>query len=284
MRYCVLPDAALATLLADDVPHGDLTSMALGIGCRAGHLSFRARGLMTLCGVEEAARLFALAGCNARPAAVSGAPLGSDGLILEAEGSAEALHRVWKVAQTLVEWASGIASGAAALAAVAGPVPVACTRKTPPGAKALAIKAVRAGGAGIHRLGLSDSLLVFPEHRLFLDESPPATVDRLKAGQPERKVVVEVTSGDEALVWARAGAEVLQLEKFTPEALATLARTLANQGLAPLLAAAGGITPDNAAAYADAGAGLLVSSWPYTAAPRDVAVRFGCGDLPARPA
>ncbi|MDE2584608.1 MAG: ModD protein [Betaproteobacteria bacterium] len=274
MRYCVLPDEALAALLADDVPHGDLTSEALGIGRRAGRLTFRARGAMTLCGVEEAVRLFALAGCQARPAAASGAELAPGSLILEAEGSAGALHRVWKVAQTLVEWASGIASSASALVAAARPVPVACTRKTPPGAKALAIKAVRAGGAGSHRLGLSESLLVFAEHRLFLEESPGATVARLRAGQPEKKVVVEVGSVDEARRWGAAGAEVLQLEKFIPEQVAACRAALEEGHRRPLLAAAGGIHSGNAGAYVIAGADLLVTSAPYTAPPRDVQVTF----------
>jgi molybdenum transport protein len=40
----------------------------------------------------------------------------------------------------------------------------------------------------------------------------------------------------------------------------------------PLLAAAGGITPDNAADYVRAGADILVTSFPYTARPSDVHV------------
>jgi molybdenum transport protein len=38
------------------------------------------------------------------------------------------------------------------------------------------------------------------------------------------------------------------------------------------IAAAGGINPDNAAAYVRAGADVLVTSWPYSARPADVAV------------
>lgn len=280
MPSCVLPDHALAALLADDVPHGDLTTEALGIGAQAAALHFQARADMRLCGVEEAVRLFALAGCRAQALAASGDALVVQQPILHAAGSAAALHRAWKVAQTLVEWASGLASAAAALVAAARPCPVACTRKSPPGSKALAVKAVRAGGAGMHRLGLSETLLLFAEHRLFLAEAPAATIARLQASQPERKVVVEVHSIEEGLLWAQAGAHVLQLEKFRPDTLAALTHKLRLQGLAPVLAAAGGIHPGNAADYVAAGAALLVSSWPYSAAPRDVAVRFVAGADP----
>jgi molybdenum transport protein len=153
-------------------------------------------------------------------------------------------------------------------------VPVACTRKNVPGTKAISVKAVRAGGATMHRLGLSETLLVFHEHRLFLNETPAATVARLRAAEPEKKVVVEVADVPEALCWASAGTDVLQLEKFTPQDVAACREALAEIGLRPLLAAAGGISASNAAAYVKAGAELLVTSAPYTAPPRDVQVDF----------
>ena len=132
---------------------------------------------------------------------------------------------------------------------------------------------MRAGGAALHRLGLSETLLIFAEHRLFLDEAPTATVARLKHKQPEKKIVVEVADVAEARVWAEAGCDVLQLEKFTPAQVAeSRAATADFPGL--LLAAAGGVRADNAAAYVQAGAHLLVTSAPYSAPPRDVQVVF----------
>jgi molybdenum transport protein len=128
----------------------------------------------------------------------------------------------------------------------------------------------------MHRLGLSETLLVFAEHRLFLTEGPDQTIQRLRRTQPEKKIVVEVASLEEASVWADAGADVLQLEKFTPEAVAVCRFALEKRAHArrPLLAAAGGIRADNAAAYVAAGADFLVTSSPYTAPPRDVQVNF----------
>ena len=71
---------------------------------------------------------------------------------------------------------------------------VACTRKAAPLSRALAIKAVRAGGGVMHRTGLSDTVLVFPEHRAFLpDTTRPRWWRALRARAPERKLVVEVT-------------------------------------------------------------------------------------------
>jgi len=274
MHPCALSDEALNRLLAEDVPFGDLTTESLGLTSQPGRLEFRARGPMTVCGVEEAVRLFELAGASADRVVSSGTAAQDGALLLTAAGPADALHRAWKTAQTLMEWASGIASGAAALVHAAAPVPVACTRKNAPGTKALSIKAIQAGGAIAHRLGLSETLLVFAEHRLFLDEPPGATIARLRNRQPEKKIVVEVVSVDEALIWARAGADVLQLEKFTPPALSACRIRLETEGWQPVLVAAGGVRVDNAAEYVAAGAALIATSAPYHAAPRDVQVQF----------
>lgn len=271
-----LTDDALAHLLAEDAPYGDLTTDVLGIGARPGALSFTARAAMTVCGTEEAARMFELAGASARVAVPSGTPC--DGLLLEAEGDAAALHRVWKSAQVLVELYSGIATGVAAIVDAlrhAGhATPVACTRKHFPGTKAMVVKAVRCGGAHMHRLGLSETLLLFHEHRLFLAEPAAVTVARLRRRQPERSLLVEVTDEQDALAWAEAGAPALQLERFAPERVVALRRTLAGHGLAPVIVIAGGVQAGNAVAYAEAGADILVSSAPYHAPPMDVKVRF----------
>ena len=274
MRYLALTDCELAQLLRDDVPCEDLTTATSGIGEHAARLAFRARGAMVVCAVEEAARLFELGGAKVVLHAQSGLSAVKGDLLLEAQASAEVLHRVWKTAQVLVEWASGISTATAAIVSAAASVPVACTRKNVPGAKALSVKAVRAGGAIMHRLGLSESLLLFEEHRLYLDEEPASTVTRIRRAEPEKKLVVEVGSVDEAIIWAKAGAEVLQLEKFTVDALAECRNRLERAGLRVVLAAAGGINAVNAADYVRAGADMLVSSAPYTAPPTDVQVTF----------
>lgn len=277
-----LGDAALLALLADDVSCGDLTTEALGIGQKSGQIAFRARREMVVCGSEEAVRLFALVGCRSRLLVPSATRVLAGTLLLDAEGAAGSLHQAWKTAQVLMEWASGLASAAAdivlAAASTGHRIPVACTRKNVPGAKAMSVKAVRAGGATMHRLGLSESLLVFAEHRIFLDEAPNETVRRLRGAEPEKKVVVEVASVAEAHLWALAGVDVLQLEKFSVTDVAecrAMLQGLHFNGATPLLAAAGGIRADNVAGLVAAGADMIVTSAPYAAPPADVSVSLG---------
>jgi molybdenum transport protein len=275
-----LSDAFLDQLLAEDVPHGDLTTSALAIGSCPGRMHFAARTPQTVCCVEEAVRLIERAGGRAVAACRSGDILSADAPILDAEGAAEALLAAWKVAQTLIEATSGISTAVRAMVEAAekgGGAVVACTRKTFPGAKAPSLKAVFAGGGVAHRLGLSDSLLVFPEHRTFLGPDMAEAIQHLKAAYPEKKVVAEVNGLDEALRMARAGVDVLQLEKFSPAAVAETAVALGDLAAPPLLAAAGGVTVTNAEAYVRAGAKILVTSSPYWAKPSEVSVRVSAG-------
>lgn len=276
---CALDDGELDRILGEDVGHGDLTTAALGIGARPARIDLSARDAMVVCGVEEAARLFSRNGCQVATLIERGSRVERSTLLLAAESRADALHRVWKSAQTLIEHAAGIATATAQMVrAVAGigktPV-VVCTRKNFPGTRAIAALAVQAGGAQMHRLGLGETLLLFPEHRQFIAPAALAeTVHRLRQRHPEKKLIAETGDSDEAVALARAGVEILQLERFSPERLAELLRTLNHLALPCLVAAAGGVTLANAAAYARAGADILVSSAPYFAAPAEVQVCF----------
>lgn len=275
-----LSRSELENLIAEDVPYGDLTTEALRIGARRGSIRFAARKSMVVAAIEDAAALLQLAGIDVNLHVGSGDAVEADTPLLAGDGDARGLHRAWKVAQTLVEIWSGVATATrmlvSAARAVRSDVPIACTRKNVPGTKALSVAAIRAGGATVHRLGLSETILVFREHRIFRDDADlAAMVCDLRAHAPEKKLVVEVKSATEGLAAAQAGFDVIQAEKFRPETVAQLTSALAALKPRPLIAAAGGINPDNAGAYVQAGADILVTSWPYTARPADVAVRIG---------
>jgi molybdenum transport protein len=268
----VLSDSALDALLVQDVPYGDLTTDSLEIADQPALMSFAARAAMVLAGNEEAARLVEKAGGRVTRVSPSGTSLEAGAVFLEADGPAGALHRAWKVAQTLTEYASGIASRARRIVDAAPGVTVACTRKNFPGAKDLSVKAVIAGGAVMHRLGLSETLLVFPEHRAFLPGPPEEWIAALRRKAPEKKIVVEAGSVEEAVALAKAGADVIQLEKLPPEAAAAVIAATRALTPPPVVAPAGGVTEANAAAYAAAGCRLLVTSAPFFGPPADVKV------------
>lgn len=267
--------ADIDRICQEDVGGGDLTTDALGIGDLAGDMVFRARGEMIVAGIDVASRM--MAGLSVEISARDGDRLATGNPILSACGSAGELHRAWKSAQTLIEILSGIATATRAIvdaAAKINPdVRIATTRKTVPGARKLSQLAVRAGGGILHRQGLGETILVFSEHRAFLPGKSFADLaTHLRRAQPEKALGIEVATIDEAREAIDAGFHVIQLEKFSAADVAA-ARAYRGQGVGfPLIAAAGGISPETVADYVAAGAGLIVTSWPYTARPRDVAV------------
>lgn len=276
-----VPTSLLDALLAEDAPCGDLTTRSLGLCGQEARISFAARMPQVVACSDVAAALLRHVGGSVSFCAKPGQWLDAGESILKAEGPADALFMAWKQAQTLMEWAGGLASAAHEIVQVARnihpDVAVACTRKAPPTMRGLAIRAVMAGGAVMHRANLSETVLVFPEHRGFLPDGGREAVARLRRSLPERKIVVEVTSVDEAIAFLESNPDILQLEKFSPPEVAELKVWL--DGLAqcqsvPLLAAAGAISPDNAADYVRAGARILVTSYPYFAKPRDIQVKI----------
>jgi molybdenum transport protein len=269
--------AEIARLIAEDAGSGDLTTEALGIGRRSGRMTFHARGPMVLAGAGIACGM--MEGLDVAPEARDGDALEAGAPILAATGPVAALHRSWKAGQTLVEILSGIASATRQLvdaaAAVDPAIRVATTRKTFPGVRHLSQLAVKAGGGILHRQGLGETILVFAEHRAFLaDWTLSDIAAHLRRAQPEKALGIEVADVREALAAADAGFDLIQLEKFLPADVAEVRARVRRSGHWPVIAAAGGISPENVADYVRAGAGLIVTSWPYTARPRDVSVRI----------
>lgn len=279
MRGPTATRSELEALLAEDSPLGDLTTLSLGIDRQPAVMRFSARADMVVAGIEIARGLIGIAGGEARLLLEDGASVESGTALLVAHGPAGALHRAWKQAQTTMELLSGVATAARAVVEAASiegrRVPVACTRKALAGSRSLLIGAIRAGGAISHRLGLSETVLVFAEHRAFLpDLSLVEMVARLRDAVPEQKLVIEVATPREALAAAEAGFDVIQMEKFAPPEVARAAELVKPRHPRVVLSSAGGIDPTNAGAHVAAGADMLVTSWPYSARPRDVQVRL----------
>ena len=283
-----LSDHALEMWLQEDASFGfDLTTHTLGLHGTPARIAFHARHRLTVCGTEEAARLLQklgaspLAADSAFPPLASGSLAAAGDLILAATGPVETLHLAWKVCANILEHASGIATrtrhlvdSARATAPAGHHISIAATRKSFPGTKALALKAVLAGGGVPHRLGLSETVLVFAQHRAFFDSDAAFShrIREFKAAAGEKKFLVEADTADEARLWAEAGADGVQFDKLAPAELAVAVTALRTSHPNLLLLAAGGINPSNVAAYAATGVDSLVTSSMFSGAPADIGV------------
>lgn len=275
-----LPVSEIDRLIFEDAPGGDLTTECLGIGAQPGRFALAARDPMVLAGIEVAAQMMVRMGLEVQRHAASGDRLEPGDPVIEARGRADGLHMIWKSGKNLMESLSGIASATRemvdAVTAVSPGMRVALTRKTFPGSRNLSQLAARAGGGIVHRAGLSETVLVFAEHRSFCPDEPLVELAaRIRAAAPERKAEIEVASVEEAIEAMNAGFDAIQLEKFSAARMATVVAHARTRSQPPLIVAAGGIRPDNAAEFVAIGIGLVVTSWPYAARPRDFSTELG---------
>ena len=275
-------DAEIDQLISDDAPLGDLTTRALGIGEEPATLDYIARETLMVSGTEEVVRMAQKLGIEIKGFATSGSRVEEGETILSANGSAQALHLLWRAGLAMLEFASAIATRTAALVdsvcEVSNSPIVAGTRKHPPYLKKVALKALMAGGGTPHRFGLSDSILVFEEHLRFLPD-PESSIRELKHRQKEKKVVVEVHNSEDAVRTTEWGADVIQIDKMPSGEFQKTAAACRAINPDVVMIAAGGINPGNALEYANAGADVLVTSWMYFGKPANIGVRL----IPAIP-
>lgn len=278
MTLYQLPDPDIERFIEEDAPYGDLTTSLLGIGGKPGTITFTSRHHTVLSCTEEAARVLEKCGASVQSILPSGTEVETGTAFLAATGSAASLHAGWKVAMNILEYASGIATrtaGVVRAARSASPgIPVLTTRKSFPGMKKVAIKSIMAGGALPHRLGLSETILVFRQHTAFLGglDTFLDRLSQLKASAPEHRLIVEADTSEEALKIAAAGADVVQVDKMPVDDLAVLADKIHRKFPGVKLSAAGGINEENAASYAGTGVDILVLSSVYFGKPADIAV------------
>jgi molybdenum transport protein len=133
------------------------------------------------------------------------------------------------------------------------------------------LKAVLVAGCTPHRLGRPAKLLAVGAQRGFLDAEPPRKwIARLRAARRNRRILVEATTVAEAVRFACAGADGVQMEGLSPAQLAEVVLGVGAMDKQPVLVVGGGIDAANAAAYAATGVDVLVTPVPQASPPLPV--------------
>jgi len=273
-----ISEETLDRFIHEDVPYLDLTTELLDIGQKLGRISFAARENGIVSGSEEVSRILQKLGAKPGLVLPSGTSITPGQLFLQAEGNASSLHIAWKICLNILEYCSGIATRTRVLkdkARTVNPdINILSTRKMFPGTRELAIKSVVAGGGFPHRLGLSETILVFRQHINFLAgmDELVRIIPQLRKQACEKKVIVEVEKLDEALLLAAAGVDGLQFDKVPPEQLKLFVAELRASYPNLLLIGAGGIKESNVIEYAATGVDGIVTTSMYFGRPLDISV------------
>lgn len=281
MMYLSIED--IDRYIKEDVPYIDLTSWSLGIREQACEITYFTRDKAVVCGTEEVKQIFERLKIKTKHFIPFGTPVNPGDELISGTGQGCDVNMAWKVGQNILEHCSGIATKTQNIVRIVKEnnpdVAVFTTRKIFPGTKPLAIKAIMAGGATPHRLGLSETILIFKQHINLIGGFDALThkIQKLKIESSGKNIIVESIEYDEARQLCRAGVDGIQFDKVSADILKEAVTQLKKEFPKILIFATGGITESNAAEYAKTNVDGIVTTNLYYAKPVDIGVNITSG-------
>ncbi len=272
-----LPDLLIAetvrAALAEDLGRaGDITSLACVPADTRLRAVFTARQAGVVAGLA-CARLAVLTldpGADFKAVVEDGARVGPDDKLAWVDANARALLGAERVALNLLGRLSGVATLTQAYVdAIDGTgAQIVDTRKTTPGLRALEKFAVRCGGGVNHRFGLDDAILIKDNHIAACGSVAEAVRRARAAAGHLTKVEVEIDRLDQLEDALRHGPDVVMLDNFNPDDLATAVRLTAGRAR---LEASGGVSLQTVRVIAESGVDVIsVGALTHSASVLDI--------------
>ncbi len=269
-------DELIRNALMEDITGIDITSDFLlsPDDCSEAYLVAKDSGV--LCGMDIAARVFALVGegVTFTPKMQDGDRINKGDLLATMQGNTRTLLKGERTALNLLQHLSGIATETArCVALVEGTnASIADTRKTAPGLRALQKYAVRIGGGKNHRFNLSDGAMLKDNHIDACGGITPAITQLRKHVGHMVRIEVEVRTLDELREALSAGADIIMLDNMDCD---TMREAVSITNGNALLEASGGITHDTLHAVAQTGVDIIsIGALTHSVKAFDISMKF----------
>jgi len=246
----------LTQLLVDDVGQGDVTTAALVSSDLTVEAEVLSNEAGVAAGIEETTVLAESLGLSVKVQVSDGEETKKGQVMLKIFGDARTILSAERTMLNLLSRMSGIATATRKLVEKVRKARldtrIAATRKTAPGLLYFDKKAVLVGGGDPHRLHLDDMVLIKDNHLAVSRNIETAVQLAMQNASFTRKIEVEVTNVADALKAAKAGADVIMLDNFSPKLIRETIGLLKEAGFHEkiLLEASGGITQENILEYA----------------------------------
>ena len=253
----------LYEFLKEDLGQGDVTtSILIPDGTRV-EAEIIAKESGVIAGIEEAKILLEGLGVKVEAKIKDGQKISSGKTIMKLEGDAKTILAAERTVLNLISRMSGIATQTNKIIrkvrAAGYRTIIACTRKTAPGLEYFDKKAVWLGGGDPHRLHLDDMILIKDNHIAIIGNVREAIKIARRKASFSKKVEVEVSSVNEAVEAAKAGADIIMLDNFTPKKVREAIKRLDAEGIRDklLIEASGGVSEKNLLEFASAGVDII---------------------------
>jgi nicotinate-nucleotide pyrophosphorylase (carboxylating) len=288
-------DDLVRRALEEDIGTGDATTAAVVPARAMAQAHIFARQTLVCAGLPIAERLFRALDPESRVSFPhnDGSFVEPGAEILQAKGNARAILTGERTTLNFLAHLCGIATLTRRFVEqLAGTkTRIRDTRKTTPGLRALEKYAVKTGGGNNHRFGLYDAILLKENHialaggvKAALDKAhtyvspkvpPPRTASAYDAAGLDPEVVgpgplpvqIEVRDQKEMVEALEAGAEAVLLDNMTLERAGECVKVARKLRPECVIEISGGITLENARAYAETGADFLSSGMLTHSAP-----------------
>jgi nicotinate-nucleotide pyrophosphorylase (carboxylating) len=247
----------ISHFLKDDIGFGDVTAQAVISANLTAKAAVIANEAGIAAGIEEAVFICESLGLKATAKVSDGDSIKNKQILLEISGNARTILCLERTLLNLLSRMSGIATATKTLTQklkqAGSKTRIAATRKSAPGLLYFDKKAVVLGGGDPHRLHLDDMILIKDNHLAIVGSAEEAVMKAKANASFTKKIEVEVTNIEDALKAAKAGADIIMLDNFSPKQVKDTIKILRNAGFTKLiLEASGGITSKNLLKYAAA--------------------------------
>jgi nicotinate-nucleotide pyrophosphorylase (carboxylating) len=249
--------------LEEDLGQGDITTLLTVPSGTIVEAEIVAKESGVIAGIEEVFTLLESFGFQVRVLVSDGSRVEGKAAVLKIVGDARTLLSIERTLLNLLMRMSGIATATSRLIEKirrAGyKTRIACTRKVAPGLLYFDKRAVMLGGGDTHRLHLDDLIIVKDNHLMVVGDVGEAVKRVREAVSFSKKIEIEVSSDNEALEAAKAGADIVMLDNFSPQQIKNTMVLLDREGLRSkvLIEASGGINEQNVLEFAATGVDIL---------------------------
>jgi len=254
--------------LAEDIGHGDVTTLTMIEPDAHGAFAMNARQPLVLAGIEVAAACFRRYDPTLAVELIAkdGDRVAPTTTLLKVNGRARSLLTVERTALNIVQHLSGIASETARwMDAIKGTkAKLIDTRKTTPGLRALQKHAVVCGGGANHRLGLDSGVMIKDNHIAVAGSIAKAVARARNRAPVLTKIEVECERLDQVREALAVKADVIMLDNMSLDDMREAVKLV--DGRIPL-EASGGVKFETVRAIAETGVDYISSSKMIQAAP-----------------
>ncbi|MCW3995316.1 MAG: carboxylating nicotinate-nucleotide diphosphorylase [Candidatus Bathyarchaeota archaeon] len=254
---CKIVEEKLKLILAEDLGLGDITASTVIPPNLQVKAEVIAKENGVAAGIEEATILAEALGLTVKAQVNDGEGIKNKQVLMQIVGDAQTILAAERTLLNLLSRMCGIATQTRMLTdqlqKANAKAKIASTRKSAPGLLYFDKKAVTIGGGDPHRLHLDDMVLIKDNHIAIVGNVEEAIRKAKSKASFAKKIEVEVTTTEDALKAAQAGADIVMLDNFSPQKAKATSEALAKAGFGRvLLEVSGGITSKNLLEYAAA--------------------------------